>query len=261
MANIINPDEKRSIIVQKFSFERLDVGDTDLVASAENPFATDEFAEPEKPALHEAEDNENTIFEANERETLLEKIEQLTSDVVRLQMEQEKIQQTHLHELAQAKEEAREEGKQEALQTLHEEMTEEIENLKSQYIRSITQLDEKIHQFNQTLEKLEEELIETALLLAKKVILKEVEKNSAEIAVEIAEYLLKNIQESSKVTLLVNPQDFAAVSSHFKESIIKIQSDEAIQKGGIVVTGGDENIDGTILTRYRQALKFLQKES
>ncbi len=92
-------------------------------------------------------------------------------------------------------------------------------------------------------------------------ILKEVEKNSAKIAVEIAEYLLKNIQESSEVTLRVNPEDFAAISSHFKESLIKIESDEAIQKGGIVLTGGDENIDGTILTRYRQALQFLQKES
>jgi len=259
MANIINPDEKKSNTIQKFSFEKLDVDDADLVASEENPFAKNELPQPEETTSHE--NKEKTIFDAKERETLLEKIDQLTSDVVRLQMEQEKMQQTHLQELEQAKEEAKESGKQEALKIFHEEMNEEIENLKSQYIRSITQLDEKRHQFDQTLEKLEEELIETALLLAKKVILKEVEKDSAKIAVEIAEYLLKNIQKSSEVTLRVNPQDYTAISSHFKESHIKIESDDAIQKGGIVLTGGDENIDGTILTRYRQALQFLQKES
>ena len=259
MANIINPDEKKRNIVQKFSFKRLDIDDANLITSEENPFVQKELPEIEESTRENSE--EETIFDAKERETLLEKIEQLTSDVIRLQMEQEKMQQTHIQELEQAKEEAREEGKQEALQTFHEEMNEELENLKSQYIRSITQLDEKKHQFDKTLEKLEEELIETALLLAKKVILKEVEKNSAKIAVEIAEYLLKNIQESSEVTLRVNPQDFAAVSSQFKESLIKIEPDEAIQKGGIVLTGGDENIDGTILTRYKQALQFLQKES
>ena len=267
MANIINPDEKKSSSIQKFTFEKLDINADDIIASEENPFVIQEQLSKEQAspshetASHDTEKKPPTIFETKERETLLEKIDQLTSDVVRLQMELEKAQQAHLQELEQAKEAAREEGRQEAMKALHEEMDEEIENLKSQYINSITALDEKKHQFDQMLETLEKELIETALLLAKKVILKEVEKNSAQIAVEIAEYLLKSIRESSQVTLKVNPEDFAAISSHFKESLIKIESDEAIQKGGVVLMGGDENIDGTIHTRYRQALQFLQKES
>ncbi len=258
MANIINPDEKKEKSIQKFTFEKLDVDTDDIIAYEQNPFLQQE--EETEPTAAEERPAE-TIFDAKERETLLEKIDQLTSDVVRLQMELEKAQQELQQKIDEAKEHAREEGRQEAIETFQQEMNEEIEALKSQFIRSITQLDEQKHLFDETLKNLEEELMESALLMAEKVILKEVEKSSAQIAAHIAEYLLKNIQKSSEVTLKVNPEDFTYISSHFKESLIKIEADEAIQKGGVVLMGGEENIDGTILTRYRQALQFLQKES
>ena len=262
MANIINPNEKENANIQKFSFEQLKVNEEDIIAFEENPFIP--FPTNEEPVSgdEKTENNEEkTIFDTNERETLLEKIDQLTSDVVRLQMELEKAQ-SHLHEeLEKAKQEAYEQGKNDAIQAFQEESAEELEELKSQFIQSITKLEEKKHQFDQTLTELENELVETALLLAKKVILKEVEQNSSRMALEIAKYLIKNIQESSQVTLKVNPVDFNTISSHFKESLIKIEADEAIQKGGVVLIGGEENIDGTILTRYKQALQFLQKES
>ena len=43
--------------------------------------------------------------------------------------------------------------------------------------------------------------------------------------------------------------------------MIKIEADEAIQKGGVVILSDSVNIDGNILTRYKQALQLLQKES
>jgi flagellar assembly protein FliH len=261
MANIINPDEKQNKSIQKFSFAKLDIDTDDIIGYEENPFLPQNHPAEEETGEEKETIPPHSVLDAKERETLLEKIDQLTSDVVRLQMDLEKIEQEHNQELEKAREEAFEEGKKEALETIQSEMHEEIENLKSQYIRSITQLDEKSHIFDQTLQKLEEELLESAFMLAKKVILKEVEKHSAQIAVEIARFLLKNVQESSEVTLKVNPEDFTYISSQFKETLIKIEADEAIQKGGVVLMGGDENIDGTILTRYRQALQFLQKES
>jgi|GEM_PF-2942005 len=262
MANIINPNEKENANIQKFSFEQLKVNEEDIIAFEENPFIP--FPTNEEPASDDEKtvnNEEKTIFDTNERETLLEKIDQLTSDVVRLQMELEKAQSHLQEELEKAKQEAYERGKNDAIQAFQEESAEELEELKSQFIQSITKLEEKKHQFDQTLTELENELVETALLLAKKVILKEVEQNSSQVALEIAKYLIKNIQESSQVTLKVNPVDFNTISSHFKESLIKIEADEAIQKGGVVLIGGEENIDGTILTRYKQALQFLQKES
>ncbi|HHD84076.1 MAG TPA: hypothetical protein ENK93_04290 [Campylobacteraceae bacterium] len=191
----------------------------------------------------------------------MEKIDQLTSDVVRLQMELEKSEQSHAAALEEAKKEAYERGRQEAIETFQKEQNEEIEALKSQFIRSITLLDEEKHLFETALQQLEEELLESAFLIARKVILREVDKHSSQIALEIARFLLKNIKERSDVTLKVNPQDFAFISSQLKETLIKIEPDDAIQKGGVVIVGGEENIDGNILTRYKQALQFLQKES
>ena len=258
MGQIINSEEEQKGKVEKFSFDRLDVDEADIVASETNPFAS-MTEEAEIPVAESGQHEE--VLTSDERKALMEKIDQLTSDVVRLQMEQEKMQKAHEEALEAAKAEAYEQGKQEAIETFQQEQNEAFEELKSQYIRSITLLDEQKHALDQTLSQLEESLLESAFLIAKKVIVKEVDKHSAEIATDIAHFLLKNIKESSDVTLKVNPEDFGFVSSQLKETLIKIESDEAIQKGGVVIVGGEENIDGNILTRYKQALQFLQKES
>jgi flagellar assembly protein FliH len=257
MANIINAEASSEKKIEKFSFAKLPVSDEDHIIMT-NPFAVE--AEEETLDASQSAAQQEEQKKADETE-LLEKIDQLTSDVVRLQMELEKSQKIHQEELERVKAEAYEAGKTEAIETFQQEMNEEIESLKSQLIRSITLLDEKSHTLETSLKALEEELLESAFLIAKKVILKEVDKHSAQIATLIAHYLLKQIEESSSVTLKVNPEDFTYISNQFKESNIKIESDEAIQKGGVVLLGGEENIDGTILTRYQQALQFLQKES
>jgi len=256
MANIINNEADQSVKIEKFSFEKLDVDDADIVAC--NPFAKEEDPAGGETA---SEPTSQEHAQPNESGELLEKVDQLTSDVVRLQMELEKAQSEHLSALEAAKAEAYERGRQEAIETLQQETAEEIEALKSQFVQSITRLDEQQHALEQALQRLEEELLESAFVIAKKVILKEVEKDSSKIAANIAKYLLRQIEESSDVTLKVNPEDFDYISSQLKETLIKIESDQAIQKGGVVILGGEENIDGTILTRYRQALQFLQKES
>ncbi len=258
MGQIINSDEEKHAKIEKFSFDRLDVDEADIVLFEKNPFAeTDAMA----PAGQESAPETSETLQPQEREELMEKIDQLTSDVVRLQMELEKSEQSHAAALEEAKKEAYERGRQEAIETFQKEQNEEIEALKSQFIRSITLLDEEKHLFETALQQLEEELLESAFLIARKVILREVDKHSSQIALEIARFLLKNIKERSDVTLKVNPQDFAFVSSQLKETLIKIEPDDAIQKGGVVIVGGEENIDGNILTRYKQALQFLQKES
>lgn len=260
MAHIINQSEEQKGKVEKFSFAKLDVDDKDLLIVEQNPFAAVSESETSSDRPEESMPAEPPLS-SDERRELMEKIDQLTSDVVRLQMELEKHDREHENALEAAKREAYEKGKEEALTLFQQEQSEEIEALKTQLIRSITLLDEEKHHLEASLQRLEKELTESAFLIAKKVIRKEVEKHSAQIATEIARFLLKNVKESSDVTLKVNPEDFNYLSSQLKETLIKIEADEAIQKGGVVILGGEENIDGNILTRYKQALQFLQKES
>ncbi len=258
MGKIINTDEDSKHTIKKFSFDKLDIDDKDNLFENKNPFVkssiNNDTQEDNRPPKEEESDSE-------EKKEFLEKIEQLTSDVIRLQMELEKKEQEFEQKLAKAKEESYENGKNDAMKTISDEMNDEIENLKIQLIKSIELIDEQKLKFDAALENLEEELLESTFMLAKKVIAKEIETNSAKIAVQIAKELIKILKESSNITLKVNPYDKEYISSQIKASMIKIEADEAIQKGGVVIFSESGNINGDIATRYKQALSLLQKES
>ncbi len=257
MGRIINTEEDSKHTIKKFSFNKLDVGENDIVFENPNPF--DDSITDDKMAHKEPSSQKELTID--EKKEFLEKIEQLTSDVIRLQMELEKKDSEFKQELEKVKEEAYEQGKNDAIETFSNEMNSEIDDLKTQLIKSIELIDEQKMKFDLSLENLESELLETTFILAKKVIAKEIETNSAKIATQIAKELIKIIKESSNITLKVNPYDKEFVSSQIKASMIKIEADEAIQKGGVVILSESGNISGDILTRYKQALQLLQKES
>ncbi len=257
MGKIINTEEDSKHTIKKFSFNRLDVGDNDIIFENSNPF--DDSTIDDK-TVHKEPSSQKELT-PDEKKEFLEKIEQLTSDVIRVQMELEKKEQEFKQELARAKEESYEKGKNDAIQALSNEMEGEIEQLKTQLIKSIELIDEQKMKFEHSLENLENELLETTFILAKKVIAKEVEKDSAKIATQIAKELIKIVKESSNITLKVNPYDKEFISSQIKASMIKIEADEAIQKGGVVILSENGNISGDISTRFKQALQLLQKES
>jgi len=260
MSNIINTDDNSRHVIKQFSFQKLDVNDEDIIDHPQNPF---EDPSPNEEDL--AQENKTVQKKSDiaipDHQELLQKIEQLTSDIVGLQMQQEKDEQDFISQLQKEKNEAYEAGKADGMKEFQEHSANEIEDLKTQLIRSITLLDEQKQKFEQTLETLEEELLQSTFVLAKKVIIKEVDENSNQIAVYIAKSLMQTLHESSGVTLKVNPIDKSYISSHFKDNHIRIEEDDAIQKGGIVILSDSGNIDGNILTRYKQSLLLLEKES
>ncbi len=257
MGNIINTEEDSKHVIKQFSFQTLEVNDDDIVNYPENPFEVPTVID-ETTQIDEASQDQSIH---PDHEELLQKIEQLTSDVVNLQMQQEKKEEEFIDKLTKTKDESYESGKADGMKELQEDISDEHEELKIQLIRSITLLDEEKEKFNTTLETLEHELLQSAFILAKKVIIKEVDLHSNQIATEIAKSLIQTLHESSEVTIKVNQQDHNHISSQFKDNHIKIVVDDAIAKGGIVILSNSGNIDGNILTRYQQSLLLLQKES
>ncbi len=260
MGNIINTKDNTKYKIEKFTFNKLDSNEEEIVIFTQNP-----FEENKPPVIEENKNFEPKIDTSppppkNNKE-LLEKIEQLTSDVISLQMELEKKEEDFKQELQQQKDQSFQEGKAEGMQSAQEQFTEDIENYKMQYLRSIEQLDEHKQLYDKALNELEHELLQGSFVLAQKIIIKEIDEYSSQIATKIAQSLLKTIKEGSEVTLKVNPSDFKDISSHFKDNRIKIEADEAIQKGGVIILSDSGNIDGDILTRYKQSLQLLQKES
>jgi flagellar assembly protein FliH len=102
--------------------------------------------------------------------------------------------------------------------------------------------------------------VESAILIAKKVIKKEIEINSQKVVKSIASSLIDTLKSVGKLTIKVNPNDFEEISEHFNQDSIKIQKDEAINRGGVVILSDSANIDGTISSRLNKAIELIGKE-
>jgi len=246
--NIINSDKATEITVEKYQFGKIDIDDNNVVAFDENIFKTSE-----QETVKEIESKE----EPNE---LFEKIETLTSQIVTLQMELDNQIKNSEEKLKQEKQNAFEEGKKEGINETTDALQNDNDELKSQLIRSITLLDEQKNSLDEMFKNIEEDLVESAIVIAKKVIKKEVDENSVKIAKTIASALIYSIKNAANITIKTNPYDFAQISEHFNQDSIKIEADEAINRGGVIILTDTTNIDGTITTRLNYAIDLIGEE-
>ena len=84
-------------------------------------------------------------------------------------------------------------------------------------------------------------------------ILGETAKSGNEKAWLLAKDLITEIQGSSAVTIKVNPNDKVAVEQSLGTlENVKILSDNAVSKGGVIVLSDAGNIDGDIMKRYER---------
>ena len=147
---------------------------------------------------------------------------------------------------------AKEEGIKEGQMMVNLELKNSIESEREKIASSVNKLDSAIDGAKEQIAKLESELISIALDIAKEVIIKEVSEESAKVAASIAKELLKSMSGNLDVIIKVNPADFEFLNNLAKgKENIKIKSDDAIAKGGVVIISENGNIDGSIMSRYK----------
>ncbi|MGX3011357.1 flagellar assembly protein FliH [Helicobacter sp. 23-1044] len=147
---------------------------------------------------------------------------------------------------------AKEEGIKEGKMMVDLELKNSIEIEREKIASSINKLDSAIDGAKAQIEKLESELSSIALDIAKEVIIKEISAESAKVAASIAKELLKSMSGNLDVVIKVNPADFEFLNNLAKgKENIKIKSDDAIAKGGVVIISENGNIDGSIMSRYK----------
>ncbi len=202
----------------------------------------------------ESEEIKNPKEENNNKE-LFQRIEELSSQVVNLQMQREEDKKLHQQELIKVKDESYTQG----VKDTKEANESEIEALKIQYLSATTKLQELEIQIKQRLSEIEEELIETSIIIAQKVIKKEIEENSNLVAKSIVKYLVSSIKDELDVRVLVNPIDYEEVLNQGLNKNIKVISDNSIQRGGVVILSPKKNIDGTISTRFKKTLQLIKE--
>ena len=180
-------------------------------------------------------------------EKLLSKSDDLSNSLNNFQAQFETLQIQSMEREKIAREEGYKEGEMKAKLGYSDELKKEKERIS----KAIITLNDTIENIKSQIMKLENELSAIALDIAKEIIIKEIDSNSAKIASLISKELLKSMSLNLNVVIKVNPLDFEFLDEELKENPnIKLKSDDAIARGGVIVISENGNVDGNIMSRY-----------
>jgi len=189
--------------------------------------------------------NNNEIIEK-----LLQKIEELSNNIINIQTKFEQQLNECKKQIEIEKNKAYEEGYKKGKVEANSEIAKELEEKLSLLKNSIQKVDNINELFEEKILSIEKELISVALDIAKEVIQKEVSENSKEIAYNLAKALMEDIKDATKIQIKVNPKDAKYLKEQNLQNV-EIIEDEAVKEGGVIIISDIGNIDAEILQRFK----------
>ena len=200
-------------------------------------------------------------FDSSFVEELLKKTDELSSNIIKLQMQIENQESEFAKRLEAETIRAKEDGKNEGIAQTNAANEAKIKELEAKFSASAAKLDEQYAKFDEFLKKSEEELGQTAIKIAKEVIEKEVSSASSQIAHHLANSLIKELSDVKNIEIRVNPEDSEYLKEQFsKNERVKVSADDAISKGGVVIISEGGNIDATMQTRLEKLKMLVNNE-
>jgi len=194
-------------------------------------------------------------------EELLKKTDELSSNIIKLQMQIENQESEFAKRLESEISRAKEDGKNEGIAQANAANEAKIKELEMRFSSSASKLEEQYVKFDEFLNKIEGELGQTAIKIAKEVIEKEVSSSSSQIAHNLANLLIKELNNVKNIEIRVNPEDSEYIKEQFrKNEHVKISADDAISKGGVVIISDGGNIDATMQTRLEKLKMLVNNE-
>lgn len=183
---------------------------------------------------------------------LLQKADELSSSLAKLQIQFEKLQAESEQRISSAKDEGYKDGYREAEEKAKGDLFAEVNAQKKALVDSIITLENALKTSQKHLEELEKELSAISVDIAKEVIVSEVSENSQKIALNLTRELLASIMDATDIKIKVNPSDYLFLKEQLKDNAkVEIISDSAVSLGGVVIVSDKGNIDGTIMSRYK----------
>ena len=264
--NIIGQEELKNHNIKKYEFksitsEMLESGKILEPSKEINKETTSEINESEilgeTQASTEVQNTESTMqkiatLEQELVERLLQKTDELSSSLAKLQIQFEKLQVESEQRVASAREEGYKDGFREAETKAKDELFAEINTQKKSLVDSIITLESALKQSQKHLEDLEKELSAISVDIAKEVILSEVSEKSQKIALGLTKELLNSIMDATNIKIKVNPSDYLFLKEQLSENTkVEILADSAVSLGGVVIVSDSGNLDGTIMARYK----------
>lgn len=200
-------------------------------------------------------------FQPSFVEDLLKKTDEMSSNIIKLQMQIESQESEFNNRLNSELENAREKFSKEGYEQAKAEFEKELNELRDKYLKSVSKLEEACTNLNVFIEKNEKELADTAIDIAKEVILKELENNSSKIAYALAKDLINELKGAGSIEIKVNSVDYNYLKEHFSEnSHIKITLDDAISKGSVIILSDSGNIESNLNARLIKIKKMVNNE-
>jgi flagellar assembly protein FliH len=195
-------------------------------------------------------------------ESLLKKADEMSSNVIKMQMRLESLQEEHSAALDEAKKVGYEEGVAAGIAQEQAQHADQSTQSHEQLSQSVKTLEKAASEFVVALESIQKELTHTALDIAKEVIGIETGEHSSKIAAKLSGDLIEELKDASKIVLRVNPADHGFISEKVGSlSHVEVLSDRAISPGGVVAISDAGNIDSEIKKRYERLKRSLLLES
>ncbi len=190
---------------------------------------------------------------------LLKKSDELSSNIIKLQMQIEKQESEFERRLQSELQRESESSFEKGYQKAKQEMEANSDEMKKRYVAAIGNLDKEIKKSSDYLKKIENDLSATAIEIAKEVIAKEIDNSSSQVAIALSKELVKELRDGKKIEIKVNPTDYDYVKSEYANlENINVNADDAISKGGVVVFSDVGNLDGNISTRVQKVKNLIQ---
>ncbi|MGG7047459.1 MULTISPECIES: flagellar assembly protein FliH [unclassified Campylobacter] len=197
-------------------------------------------------------------FDSGFVEELLKKTDELSGNIIKLQMQIENQEAEFNRRLEAEVARAKEDGIAQGVAQESERFNAELAALNERFGSSVSKLTNFYNTFEEFVKKTEEELGATAVNVAAQVIAKEVSTSSSNVAFSLAKSLMSELKEAKNITLRVNPADANFLKEQFEQNAhVNIEADDAINKGGVVIISEAGNIDGSLETRLEKLKSLL----
>lgn len=230
-----------------------------IITSSKDENPTNESQTPAPSQV--VQEVQTPAFQPSFVEDLLKKTDEMSSNIIKLQMQIENQESEFNNRLNSELENAREKFSKEGYEQAKAEFEKELNDLRDKYLKSVSKLEEACTNLNVFIEKNEKELADTAIDIAKEVILKELENNSSKIAYALAKDLINELKGAGSIEIKVNSVDYNYLKEHFSEnSHIKITLDDAISKGSVIILSDSGNIESNLNARLIKIKKMVNNE-
>jgi len=264
MATVITREAIEKHNIEKYSFKVIAFGKNGE-GEKKSTFAKEEQAPTQEMKNETTQAVDSSALSTSSKDALIEslmkKTDEMSSNFIKLQMKLEQKEEEFEQKLKKAKEEAFAEGVEAGKAQAKEEIDQHLSQALELYMNSAKKLDASAQEFKIALENIKNELVGAAVDIAQEVIKIELSEHSHEVVKVLSEELIKELQSASKITLKINPKDFALISEELaKLHNVEVVADNAISEGGVVVMSDAGNIDAQISKRFERVKKAALSE-